>query len=532
VNVLANSIVSGNGRDCDGRPDQRVASMDRDGTCGAMTVDPQLAALADNGGLVQTMALPAGSPAVAGGDPSTCPSTDARGASRPIPSIFGPPHPKCDIGAFERSGEFQAQSATGAGPVSFATSTGTFVNFHAVKENTLPTAGKPPGVTFPFGLFDWTVIDLTPGQIVTVTLTFPSPVPVPPQYWKVNTGTGLWTNVCLLLPCVVNPSSPKVLQLTITDGGVGDLDGIVNGVIRDPGGLGVSAGGPPVARCKDVTVSTSPGICSAMSASVDAGSSDPDGDSITITQSPTGPFPLGTTAVTLTVTDSHGASAQCRATVTVVDKEPPKTTCPAAITKECTGPTGTDVSVVPSASDNCSAVTASCSPSGPFPVSSTAVTCTATDTAGNTSACTTPVKVVDTTPPVVTCERVRKPRGNDKDDDRERRKYRDAKHKDHDDDDDDEVFFRVSASDVCSTPKLTIGGIPLANGETIGIEQSRKPGVRLVEIEDGIREFKVGPGQAMITATDAAGNTATAVCPVPPKDRDDDKGRDRDDDKE
>ena len=64
------------------------------------------------------------------------------------------------------------------------------------------------------------------------------------------------------------------------------------------------------------------------------------------------------------------------------------------------------------------------------------------------------------------------------------------------------------------------------------IEQSRKPGVRLVEIEDGIREFKVGPGQAMITATDAAGNTATAVCPVPPKDRDDDKGRDRDDDKE
>jgi len=286
---------------------------------------------------------------------------------------------------------------------------------------------------------------------------------------------------------------------------------------------------PPVALCKNVTVSTDPGTCSAVSASVNNGSFDPDGDPITLVQTPAGPYALGTTPVTLTVTDSHGASSQCRATVTVVDKEPPKITCPAAITRECTGPTGTDVSVVPSASDNCGAVTASCSPSGPFPVGSTTVTCTATDTAHNTSRCSTNVTVVDTTPPVVTCERVSKPRGKDKerDDDRERRKYREAKHED--DDDDDGAFFRVSASDVCSTPKLTIGGITLANGETIGIKQSHKPGVRLGETKHGVRQFKVGPGQAVITATDAAGNAATAVCPVPPKDRDDDKDKDRDD---
>ena len=286
---------------------------------------------------------------------------------------------------------------------------------------------------------------------------------------------------------------------------------------------------PPVALCKNVTVSTDPGTCSAVSASVNNGSFDPDGDPITLVQTPAGPYALGTTPVTLTVTDSHGASSQCRATVTVVDKEPPKITCPAAITRECTGPTGTDVSVVPSASDNCGAVTANCSPSGPFPVGSTTVTCTATDTAHNTSRCSTNVTVVDTTPPVVTCERVGKPRGKDKerDDDRERRKYREAKHED--DDDDDGAFFRVSASDVCSAPKLTIGGITLANGETIGIKQSHKPGVRLGETEHGVRQFKVGPGQAVITATDAAGNAATAVCPVPPKGRDDDKDKDRDD---
>jgi hypothetical protein len=174
---------------------------------------------------------------------------------------------------------------------------------------------------------------------------------------------------------------------------------------------------------------------------------------------------------------------------------------------------------VPSASDNCGAVTASCSPSGPFPVGSTTVTCTAKDTAGNTSMCTTTVKVIDTTPPVVTCERVIPPRGK-------------AKGKDKDDDGGD-ALFRVSASDICSTPKITIGGITLANGETIAIEQSRKPGVRLEGTEHGVRQFEVGPGQAVITATDAAGNTATAVCPVPPKDRDDDKdkGKGGDDDK-
>jgi len=109
-------------------------------------------------------------------------------------------------------------------------------------------------VTFPFGLFDWTISDLTPGATVVVNMFFQSLVPMPPQYWKFNAGTGLWTDVCLQLQCAVDPSSPNVLQLTITDGGVGDLDGIANGMIRDPGGLGVSEASPD--RTPPTTVAT------------------------------------------------------------------------------------------------------------------------------------------------------------------------------------------------------------------------------------------------------------------------------------
>src|SRR5439155_17675538 len=73
---------------------------------------------------------------------------------------------------------------------------------------------------------------------------------------------------------------------------------------------------PPVAKCKNVTVSA--GLGCMANASIDDGSFDPDAcDSITLGQSPAGPYSPGLTTVTLTVTDNHGASSNCTATVTV-----------------------------------------------------------------------------------------------------------------------------------------------------------------------------------------------------------------------
>src|SRR5437763_543943 len=56
----------------------------------------------------------------------------------------------------------------------------------------------------------------------------------------------------------------------------------------------VAVNQPPDARCRSITVSARGDVCSAV-ASVNNGSSDPDGDAVTVTQSPSGPYGLGAT---------------------------------------------------------------------------------------------------------------------------------------------------------------------------------------------------------------------------------------------
>ena len=167
---------------------------------------------------------------------------------------------------------------------------------------------------------------------------------------------------------------------------------------------------PPVAQCQNATVSAGPD-CTA-GASIDNGSYDPDGDTITLVQSPAAPYPLGTTPVTLTVTDEHGLSAQCTADVTVRDDTPPVVICPTDVTVECRGYCGTpsdDPQLTAffagfSATDNCDAALditddrPTC-----FPEGTTTVTFRATDDAGNWAQCAAHVMVLDTTPPMIVC---------------------------------------------------------------------------------------------------------------------------------
>src|SRR5262249_12867920 len=95
----------------------------------------------------------------------------------------------------------------------------------------------------------------------------------------------------------------------------------------------------PIAACKNVTTQTDPGICTASGVSIDNGSTDPDNDTFTLSQTPPNPYNKGTTGVTLTITDQNGQSNSCTATVTGNDLEKPTITR-LTPTMECTSPAG------------------------------------------------------------------------------------------------------------------------------------------------------------------------------------------------
>ena len=116
---------------------------------------------------------------------------------------------------------------------------------------------------------------------------------------------------------------------------------------------GVVVNQPPVAQCKDVSVAAD-SVCTAA-ASIDNGSYDPDGDPITLTQSPLGSYPLGDTLVSLSVFDDQGASSQCTGTVTVVDNAPPTITSISVSPSVLWPPNHkmVPVNVTATASDNC-----------------------------------------------------------------------------------------------------------------------------------------------------------------------------------
>jgi hypothetical protein len=115
-------------------------------------------------------------------------------------------------------------------------------------------------------------------------------------------------------------------------------------------------------------------------------------------------FPIGTTTVVCTATDSADNVSECSFDVIVEDTTPPTIECHADTTLECTGDGGAVVEYATEASDLCdSDPSVDCDPpsGSTFPLGETVVTCTATDAAGNTADCTFTVKVEDTTPPTV-----------------------------------------------------------------------------------------------------------------------------------
>src|SRR5262249_43256144 len=152
---------------------------------------------------------------------------------------------------------------------------------------------------------------------------------------------------------------------------------------------------PTITCPENVSVSTDPNQCAAIVQFNPEAECPCGGSCMKICSPPAGSaFPKGTTTVTCTATDSFGNTSQpCSFTITVSDTQPPTIACPANVTAVTPIPGGSSAVVTfppPTASDNCPGVAAACNPpsGSTFAIGCTVVTCTATDTSGNTAGCT------------------------------------------------------------------------------------------------------------------------------------------------
>ena len=241
---------------------------------------------------------------------------------------------------------------------------------------------------------------------VTLELAFPSSVYIAGADVEVSSpgSTILWSPATgLSSTSIANPIATPAETTTYavtytTSNGCSATDNVT---------VTVRCNQAPVAVCKPVVVNAGAN-CQAVVAAADfnGGSTDADGDVLTYSVFPAGPYAVGVTNVVLTVTDSKGESTSCSTTVTVNDVDNPVINgLPANITiTNDAGVCGANVSwTAATATDNCSGVSISSShaPGSLFPVGTTTVTYTATDASGNQASGSFTVTVNDTEKPVI-----------------------------------------------------------------------------------------------------------------------------------
>ena len=111
-------------------------------------------------------------------------------------------------------------------------------------------------------------------------------------------------------------------------------------------------------------------------------------------------FPVGTTSVLYTATDSNGLSATATQTVSVLDRTAPTISCSSGVVASLPINSSTTSMVVsyavPATTDNCLSSTVTTTPASGsiFPVGTTSTIATATDAAGNTASCSFTVSVL------------------------------------------------------------------------------------------------------------------------------------------
>lgn len=101
------------------------------------------------------------------------------------------------------------------------------------------TSGKPQSM--PFGLLNFKLIVDQPGDETEVTIYLSEPAPFNAIWYKYDPINKIWQDCS---EYTEYSADRKSVDLTLIDGGFGDGDGIENGVIIDPIGLGVASASP------------------------------------------------------------------------------------------------------------------------------------------------------------------------------------------------------------------------------------------------------------------------------------------------
>ncbi|MFC4723577.1 immunoglobulin-like domain-containing protein [Geojedonia litorea] len=173
---------------------------------------------------------------------------------------------------------------------------------------------------------------------------------------------------------------------------------------------------PPLLICPtDITINNNPGLCSAVVNDFGFMSAWDNCSGITLELVSGLPrrsaFPVGTTTNVFKFTDAAGNSSTCSFKINVIDNEAPTVNCPANIVVNTSpGLCNTYVTVpMVTASDNCSIASITnnfngggANASGTYPLGTSTVTYTVTDTSNKTTTCSIDVTVVNSQNPVIT----------------------------------------------------------------------------------------------------------------------------------
>jgi hypothetical protein len=119
---------------------------------------------------------------------------------------------------------------------------------------TLPNPSELPEDLM-YGLLDFQIKTDVPGGTATVVIYLSNPAPDGYKWYKYNAVTRKWidyaaTNVSGTKGAVFNAARDEV-TLTLVDNGPGDDDGVQNGIIADPSGLGAASSSLSVGGLSD-----------------------------------------------------------------------------------------------------------------------------------------------------------------------------------------------------------------------------------------------------------------------------------------